>query len=50
MPGTSTWKEIRAKVVKPEDEERIAKAREKMEAVLRAEKAKRRRDRPTDRS
>jgi hypothetical protein len=35
MSGTSTWKEIRAKRIKPEDEPRIAKIREQMEAELR---------------
>jgi DNA-binding XRE family transcriptional regulator len=32
---TTTWKELRPKLVKPEDEPRIAKIREQMEAELR---------------
>jgi DNA-binding XRE family transcriptional regulator len=34
MTGTTSWKELRSKLVKPEDEPRIAKIREQMEAEL----------------
>jgi hypothetical protein len=42
------WREIRAKLLKPADEPRLAHEREKIDAVLAAEQ-KRRHERPTDR-
>jgi hypothetical protein len=35
MPGTTTWREIRAELVKPEDEPRIAAERQKIKVLLR---------------
>ncbi len=40
MTGHTPWKELRSKLVRPEDEPRIAKIREQMEAdLLREQKA-----------
>jgi hypothetical protein len=39
-PGTSTWKAIRAKRIKSEDEPRIRRARKQMLAAMRAEQTK----------
>ena len=40
MSGHTPWKELRSKLVRPEDEPRIAKLREQMEAdLLREQKA-----------